>query len=92
MVGAQVQAASSGMEEILHPRLVDAVLRDVREHTESERPLEGHAVSVASTAEEGPQALNAADNSQATYLQPLKISETVIETLANVWATLLGRK
>jgi hypothetical protein len=77
LVGAQVQAALFGAEEILHPRLIDAGLRDVCEYTESERPLEGHVVSVASTAKEGPQDLHAADNFQTTYLQPFKVSETI---------------
>jgi hypothetical protein len=65
------------VEEILDPQLVDAELRDVCEHTESMRPLEGHVVSVASAAKDGPQDLDAAEDFQTTYLQPLKMSETV---------------
>jgi hypothetical protein len=80
------------VEEILDPQLVYAEFRDAREHTESMRPLEGHIESVASTAKDGPQDLDASNNFQSTYLQPLKISDTVIENLANVWATLLGQK
>ncbi|KAG2753681.1 hypothetical protein P692DRAFT_20870527 [Suillus brevipes Sb2] len=90
----QLQAASSGVEEILDPQLVYAGLRDACEHTESMRPLEGHVESVASesAAKDGPQDLDASENFQSTYLQPLKISDTVIEKPANVWVTLFGQE
>jgi hypothetical protein len=58
------------------------------------RPLEGHVESVASesAAKDGPQDLDASENFQSTYLQPLKISDTVIENPANVWVTLFGQE
>lgn len=73
----KVQVASSGVEEILDPQLVDVGLRDAREHTESMTLLEEHVESVASAAKDGPQVFD-------TALQPLEISDTAIEKLANV--------
>jgi hypothetical protein len=82
LVGAQVQATSSGEGGILDPQLV--ALRDARKRGESAKQLGGHVNTVASAVVDGPQDLDAADNFQATYLQPLKIFDTVIENLANV--------
>ena len=90
MVGVQVQATASGREEVLDPQLVG--LRDARKREDGAKQLGGHANTVASAVVDGPRDLDAADNFQATYLQPLKIFDTVIENLANVWATLLCRK
>ncbi|KAG2356811.1 hypothetical protein BDR07DRAFT_418979 [Suillus spraguei] len=80
------------VEEIPDPQLVNAGLRDAHEGVENMRPLGKHATSVASAANDGPKDLNAADNFQSTYLQPLKIFDTVVENLANVWATFLDWK
>ncbi|KAG1901684.1 uncharacterized protein F5891DRAFT_1107771 [Suillus fuscotomentosus] len=48
------------------------------------RPLGGRVTSVVSKAEDGPKDLAAADDIPTTYLQQLKIFDTVIENLANV--------
>jgi hypothetical protein len=87
-VGAQVQAASSGAE-IPDPQLVDAGLRDAREGMESMRQLGKHTTAVASAAKDGPKDLDAAYNLQTTYLKSLRIFDSVVGELANVWATLL---
>jgi hypothetical protein len=90
LVGAQVQATSSGEGGDLGPQVV--ALQDARKRQEGAKQLGGHGNTVASAVVDGPQNLDAADNFQATYLQPLKIFDTVIENLANVWATFIGRK
>lgn len=87
----QVLDAPSGVEEIPDPQLVDAKLRGAREGTENMRLLGGRVTSAASTAN-NPAGLAVADDFQTTYLQPLKIFDTVIGNLANVWAILLGQK
>jgi hypothetical protein len=87
-VVAQVQAASSGAE-IPDFQLVDAGLRDAREGMASMRQLGKHTTAVASAAKDGPEDLDAADNFETTCLQQLKIFDSVIGELANVWATLL---
>jgi len=48
------------------------------------KPLSGHVKSGASTAKNAPADLDAAYNFQDTYLQPLRIFDSVIETLAEV--------
>jgi len=90
-VGAQVQAASSGVE-IPDAQSVDAGLRDAREGVESMRQLGKHSTTAASAAKDGPEYLDAADNFQVPDLQPLKIFDTVVGELVNVWATLLHWK
>jgi hypothetical protein len=87
-VGAQLQAASSGVE-IPDPQSVDAGLRDAREGVESMRQLGKHSTAVASAAKDGPEDLDAADNLQTTYLQPLRFFDAVVGELADVWVTLL---
>ncbi|KAG2028913.1 hypothetical protein BDR03DRAFT_988096, partial [Suillus americanus] len=82
---SKVQAASSGVEEIPDPQSqVDAGLRDAHQRVENMRLLGGHVESAASTAKDGPKDLDAADSFQTTYLQPLRVFDTVIGDLANV--------
>ncbi|KAG2105031.1 uncharacterized protein F5147DRAFT_244140 [Suillus discolor] len=81
---SKVLDAPAGMEEIPDPQLVDTELRGAREGTESMRPLGGCVASVVSKTEDGSKDLAAADDFQSTYLQPLKVFDTVIENLANV--------
>jgi hypothetical protein len=47
-------------------------------------PLSGHATSGASTVQNAPADLEAAYNFQDTYLQPLRIFDSVVGTLADV--------
>ncbi|KAG2028909.1 hypothetical protein BDR03DRAFT_1019188, partial [Suillus americanus] len=82
---SKVQAASSGVEEIPDPQSqVDAGLRDAHQRVENMRLLGGHVKSAASTAKDGPKDLAAVDDLQTTYLQPLRVFDTVIGDLANV--------
>ncbi|KAG1873644.1 hypothetical protein DFJ58DRAFT_366515 [Suillus subalutaceus] len=78
------QAASSGVEEAPDPQSVHAGLRGAREGAENMRQLGKHITSVASAAKDGPAGLADVDNFQTTYLQPLRIFNTVIKNLANV--------
>jgi hypothetical protein len=48
------------------------------------KPLSGHVISGASTAQNAPADLDAVYNFQDTYLQPLRIFDSVIGTLAEV--------
>jgi len=50
------------------------------------KPLSGHATSGASTVQNASADLEAAYNFQDTYLQLLRIFDSVIETLADVRA------
>jgi hypothetical protein len=88
----QVQAAPSGIAEDPNPQLVDAALQRARQGTESMRLLGGHATSVASAANNAPADLAAADDFEATYLQPLKIIDTVLEKITDVCAILVDCK
>ncbi|KAG2115900.1 uncharacterized protein F5147DRAFT_649318 [Suillus discolor] len=80
----KVPDAPPGVEEIPDPQSVDAELQGAREATESMRLLGGHVTSFLSKAEDGPKDLAIADDLPTTYLQKLKIFDTVIENLANV--------
>ncbi|KAG1811646.1 hypothetical protein EV424DRAFT_121915 [Suillus variegatus] len=81
---SKVLDAPPGVEDIPDSQLVDAKLRDAREGVESTGLLGKHVASALSKAEDGPKDLTAAGDFQSTYLQPLKIFNTVIEELANV--------
>ncbi|KAG2150643.1 uncharacterized protein EDB93DRAFT_1327918 [Suillus bovinus] len=73
-----------GVEEIPDSQSVGAELRGARGGWEGTRLLGGHVTSVVSKVEDGPKDLATADDFQTTYLQPLKIFNTVIENLTNV--------
>ncbi|KAG1840267.1 hypothetical protein DFJ58DRAFT_845398 [Suillus subalutaceus] len=77
------------VEETPGPQSVDAELRNAHEDLERIKTLGGPATSMASAIADSPADLAAADDFQTTYLQPLKIFNTVIENIANVWAALL---
>jgi hypothetical protein len=87
----QVQAAPSGAEEGHNPQSINAELRSASDGIYSMGLLGRPAASVTSTANNAPAGLTAADDFQTTYLQPLKIFDTAIEKIANVWAAILTR-
>jgi hypothetical protein len=87
----QVQAAPSGEEEDPDPQSINAELRSASDGIHSMGLLGRPAVSVTFTANNAPASLAAADDFQTTYLQPLKIFDTAIEKIANVWAAILSR-
>ncbi|KAG2055084.1 hypothetical protein BDR06DRAFT_971164 [Suillus hirtellus] len=89
---SKVLNAPLGVEEIPDPQSIDDKLRGTREDMESMRLLGGQVTSASSKAKDGSKDLAAADDFQATYIQPLEIFNTVIKELANVQAVLLGWK
>jgi hypothetical protein len=88
----QVRVDSSGSGEGPDPQLVVDEIRGAREGMDNILLFRERNASVASKIENGPTDLDVADSFQSTYLEPLRIFNTVIKNLANVWATLLGRK
>ncbi|KAG2365666.1 hypothetical protein BDR07DRAFT_1549246 [Suillus spraguei] len=89
---SKVLDAPASVEEIPDLQLVEIKLHDASEGMQSMKPLGTHATSVASAAKDAPEDLDTADNFQTTYLQPLRIFDTVIENLANVWGILFSSK
>jgi hypothetical protein len=62
-----------------------SALQDAKEAVQFMKPLSVHVTSGVSTAKYVPADLEAASNFQDTYLQPLRIFDSVIRTLAEVW-------
>jgi len=62
----------------------ESALQNAKEAVTLMKPLSGHVISGASTAQNASTDLDAAYNFQDTYLQPLRIFDSVIETLAEV--------
>ncbi|KAG1868217.1 hypothetical protein C8R48DRAFT_761155, partial [Suillus tomentosus] len=81
---SKVLDAPPGVEEIPDPQSVDTELQGAREATEGMTLLGGRVTSVVSKVKDGPKDLAAADDIPTTYLQQLKIFDTVIENLTNV--------
>jgi hypothetical protein len=81
---SQVQAAAPGEEKGPDPQSVNAELQGACDGTQSMGLLGRHATSMASTVNNGPADLAAADDFEATYLQPLKIIDAVLEKIVDV--------
>ncbi|KAG1896945.1 uncharacterized protein F5891DRAFT_982964 [Suillus fuscotomentosus] len=81
---SQVQAAPSGEEEVPDTHLADAELQGALDRAHSMGLLGKHATSVASAADNAPAGLDAADNFETKYLQPLKIIDGVLDKIADV--------
>ncbi|KAG1819391.1 hypothetical protein DFJ58DRAFT_739431 [Suillus subalutaceus] len=81
---SQVQATASGKEEGPNPQLVDAELQGARDGAQSMGLLGRHATSMASAVSNAPADLAAADDFEATYLEPLKVIDAVLEKIADV--------
>jgi hypothetical protein len=69
--------------------LVDVELQGAYDGKENMRLLGGHATSMASAANNAPADLAAAGDFETTYLQPLKIINTVLEKISDVWTILV---
>ncbi|KAG2362669.1 hypothetical protein BDR07DRAFT_1376320 [Suillus spraguei] len=63
-----------------------SALRNAQEATKHMHSLSGPVITVASAGQHAQEDLDTADNFQDTYLQPLRIFNTVIGEIANVWA------
>jgi hypothetical protein len=83
-VVSQVQAAASGGEKGPDPQSVNTELQGACDSTQSMGLLGRHATSMAFTVNNGPADLAAADDFEATYLQPLKIIDAVLEKIVDV--------
>jgi hypothetical protein len=81
MLMAQIQHALSGVEQDVDPQ---SALQNAKEAVQLMKPLSGHTTSVASTAQDASADLETTFNFQDTYLQPLRIFDSVIGTLADV--------
>ncbi|KAG1844159.1 hypothetical protein DFJ58DRAFT_844067 [Suillus subalutaceus] len=78
-----VQDASSSAEQGANPQ---SALQTAKEAVKLMEPLSGHVTSGASTAQNASADLDDAYDFQDTYLQPLRIFNSVIGTLADVRA------
>jgi hypothetical protein len=63
-----------------------SALQSAKEDAQHIHPLLGGAQTVAAATQNAPAGLDTADNLAATYLQPLRIFDTVIGKIADVWA------
>ncbi|KAG2128368.1 uncharacterized protein EDB93DRAFT_1108997 [Suillus bovinus] len=81
---SKVLASPPGAGETPCPKSTDDELQGAHEALEHMRTLGGPAQSVTSAADNAPAGLTTADDFNTTYLQPLKIFDTVIEKIANV--------
>ncbi|KAG1874759.1 hypothetical protein DFJ58DRAFT_323125 [Suillus subalutaceus] len=81
-----VQAAPSGVEVEADTQ---SILRDAQEAVKCMHPLLGPAITVVSVGQDAQVDLDAADNFQDTYLEPLRIFDDVIGKIADVWTLLL---
>ncbi|KAG2756386.1 hypothetical protein P692DRAFT_20714046 [Suillus brevipes Sb2] len=73
-------------------QLAVAELQGARDGMQNVGLLGGNAASMASTVVNTPTNLDAVDNFERTYLQPLKIVDAVLEKIANVWVMIVDRK
>jgi len=80
------------VEECPDLQLAGAELQGACEGTESMRLLGQRVTSVASAASNASADLAAMDDFETTYLQPLRIIDTVLEKISDVWAILIDRK
>ncbi|KAG1830145.1 hypothetical protein EV424DRAFT_1343722 [Suillus variegatus] len=78
---ATVQDASTGVKQGADPQSVNVALRDAYGGANA---LLGPIRSVASAGRNAPAALDDMDSMEATYLQPLRIFDTVIGEVAEV--------
>ncbi|KAG2142738.1 uncharacterized protein EDB93DRAFT_1105414 [Suillus bovinus] len=81
---ATVQDASAGVKRGTDPQLVTTALQDARDGADQMNALWGPAGSIVSAGQNAPAALDNMGNMEVTYLQPLRIFDTLIGELANV--------
>ncbi|KAG1850387.1 hypothetical protein DFJ58DRAFT_793811 [Suillus subalutaceus] len=77
----QVAPRSPVVDQSVDPQ---SALQIAKEYAQRMHPLSGHAQTVASATQNAPAGLDTADNLAATYLQPLRIFDTVIGKIADV--------
>ncbi|KAG1852862.1 hypothetical protein DFJ58DRAFT_399683 [Suillus subalutaceus] len=79
--GASSTSAASSAVEVTDTQLE---LRDAQESTKRMHPLAGPVITVASVGQGGQEDLDAVDNFQDTYLEPLRIFDNVIGKIADL--------
>jgi hypothetical protein len=84
-VVTQVQAAPSGVEVEDDTQLA---VQGAQQAATRLHLLSGPAITVTSVGKDGQADLDAADGFKDTYLTPLRIFDTVIGEIANVWTLL----
>jgi hypothetical protein len=70
---------------------VGVEVQAARKAADNISPLGGRVEKVMSTANDGPTNLDSVDNFSDTYLKPLKIFNSMIDMIANVWVLLWHR-
>jgi hypothetical protein len=78
----QVQDTSSGVEQCADPQ---TLLREAKDTVEGMNLLSAPAKSGVSATQNAPADLEAAYGVEDTYLQPLRVFDSVIGSLADVW-------
>ncbi|KAG1824218.1 hypothetical protein EV424DRAFT_1555645 [Suillus variegatus] len=79
-----VQDTSTVMQQGADPQSVNKALQDAGHGTDQMESLLGLARPVLSAGKNGSAALDDVDSIETTYLQPLRIFDTVIGTIADV--------
>ncbi|KAG2054385.1 hypothetical protein BDR06DRAFT_1050198 [Suillus hirtellus] len=79
-----VQDTSAVVQQVPDPQSVNKALQDAGHGADQMNQIWGHARPVLSAGKKGPAALDDADSIETTYLQPLRIFDTVIGTMAEV--------
>jgi hypothetical protein len=88
LLAAQVQDTSSGVEQCTNPQ---TALREAKDAAEGMNLLSTPLRSGASSAQDAQANLEAAYGAEDTYLQPLRVFDSAIGALADVWANSLCR-
>jgi hypothetical protein len=63
-------------------------LQDAQQAAKRMHPLSGPAITVVSVGQDAQADLDTADGFQDTYLKPLRIFDSVIGEITNVWTLL----
>ncbi|KAG1901391.1 uncharacterized protein F5891DRAFT_1029204 [Suillus fuscotomentosus] len=79
-----VQDASTVVQQGADPQSVNKALQDAGHGADQMKQIGGYARPVLSAGKKGPAALDSIDSFGTTYLQPLRIFDTVIGTIAEV--------
>ncbi|KAG1817021.1 hypothetical protein EV424DRAFT_1513365 [Suillus variegatus] len=80
----QAQDTSTVVQQDADPQSVNKALQDAGHGADQMNQIWGHARPVLSAGTKGPAALDNIDSIGTTYLQPLRIFDTVIGTIAEV--------
>ncbi|KAG2047368.1 hypothetical protein BDR06DRAFT_976793 [Suillus hirtellus] len=79
-----VQDASTVVQQGADPQSVKKALQDAGHGADQMKQIRGYARPVLSAGKKGPAALDSIDSIGTTYLQPLRIFDTVVGTIAEV--------